>query len=133
MFYLSQLKSKEQTLSTFFIQPGIEYLLLDTAKRYFSLLEVSELHECQVLTKEVKVCKQKMPLQLTQVEEVCEIQMTESIRAIPSYCPQRNVELNHTLWQQLFEDEWLFVARRRRINRIVCEARPNRCHLDRDR
>ena len=36
--------------------------------------------------------------------------MTESIRAIISYSPQRIVELNHTLWQQLFEDEWLFVA-----------------------
>jgi hypothetical protein len=36
--------------------------------------------------------------------------MSEPIRAIPSSCSQRIVELNHTLWQQLFEDEWLFVA-----------------------
>ena len=50
------------------------------------------------------------PLQLTQVEEVCEVQMTEPIRAIPSSCSQRIAELNHTLWQQLFEDEWLFVT-----------------------
>jgi hypothetical protein len=58
----------------------------------------------------VKVCEQKRPLQLTQVGEVCEVQMTEPIRAIPPSCSQIIVELNHTLWQQLFEDEWLFVA-----------------------
>jgi hypothetical protein len=104
------IKIKGTDAKYIFIQPGIEYLLLDTAKRYFSWLEVSELHECQVLTREVKVCKQKRPLQLTQVEEVCEVQMIESIRAIPSYCSKKIVELNHTLWQQLFEDEWLFVA-----------------------
>ena len=98
------IKIKGTDAKYIFIQPGIEYML-DTAERYFSWLEVSELHECQVLTREMKVCKQKRPLQLIQVEEVCEVQMTESIRPIPSYCPQRIVELNHTLWQQLFEDE----------------------------
>jgi hypothetical protein len=36
-----------------FIQPKIEYLLMDTAKRYFSGLEVNEIHGCKVLNMEV--------------------------------------------------------------------------------
>jgi len=59
-----------------FIQPKIEYLLMDTAKRYFSGLEVNEIHECKVLNMEVRLCKKNKPLQLTHVGEVCEAQMT---------------------------------------------------------
>ena len=69
------IKIKRTDAKYIFIHPGIEYLFLDTVKQYFSWLEVSEFHECQVLTKEVKVFKQKRQLQLTQVEEFCEVQM----------------------------------------------------------
>ena len=112
LYHVSPLpiKIKGTDAKYIFIQPGIEYLLLDTAKRYFSWLELSELHEYHFLTKEVKVCEQKRPLQLIQVGEICQVQMTEPIRAIPPSCSQRIVEINDTLWQQLFEDEWLFVA-----------------------
>ena len=56
-----------------FIEPEIEYLLMDTAKRYFSGLQVNEIHECKILNKDLKVCKQNKPMQLAHLEEVCEV------------------------------------------------------------
>ena len=83
---------------------------MDTAKRYFTGLRVDEIHECKVINKVLKVCKQTQPVRLTHLDEVCEVQMIEPIRSIPASCSQRIVDLNHTLWTQLDGNEWLFVT-----------------------
>jgi hypothetical protein len=93
-----------------FIQPENEYLLMDTAKRYFTDLKVDEVHECKIVNKELRVCKQRQPLQLAHLDEIFEAQMIEPIRTIPASCSQRIVDLNHTLWKQINGNELLFVA-----------------------
>ena len=40
-----------------FIQPEHEYLLMDTAKRHFTGLEVDVFHECKAINKVLKICK----------------------------------------------------------------------------
>jgi len=40
-----------------FIQPEHDYLLMDTAKRYFTGLGVDEIRECKAINKVLKVCK----------------------------------------------------------------------------
>ena len=74
---------------------------MDTAKRYFTGLKVDEVHECKIVNKELRICKQSQPLQLAHLDEICEAQMIEPIRTIPASCLQRIVDLNHTLWKQL--------------------------------
>ena len=74
---------------------------MDTAKRYFTKLGVDEIHEGKTINKDLKICKQTQPVQLTHLDEVCEAQMIEPIRSIPSSCSQRILELKHTLWTQL--------------------------------
>ena len=100
------IRIKEIDTKYIFIQPKIEYLLMDTDKRYFSGLEVHEIYECKVLNR-LKMCRQNKPLQLAHLEEICEAQMARPIRSIPPSCSQRIVELNHTLWQQLHENGYL--------------------------
>ena len=78
-----------------FIQPENEYLLMDTAKRYFTGLKVDEVYECKIVNKELRVCKQCQPLHLAHLDEICEAQMIEPIRTIPASCSQRIVDLNH--------------------------------------
>jgi len=41
-----------------FIQPEHDYLLMDTAKRFFARLGVDEVNECKTLRKGQMVCKQ---------------------------------------------------------------------------
>lgn len=84
-----------------FIQPKHDYLLMDTAKRYFTGLGADEMNLCKDVSKTHKVCKQTQPVQLTHLDEECEAQMLKPILSIPGSCSQGIVELNHTLWTQL--------------------------------
>ena len=103
-----------------FIQPEQDYLLMDTAKRYFTRLGVDGINECKIVSKTLKVCKQNQPVQLTHLDEVCEAQMIEPISSISASCSQRIGELNHTLWTQLDGNEWLCVAPKSDVLTVVC-------------
>jgi hypothetical protein len=63
-----------------FIQPEHEYLLMDTAKRYFTRLGVDEIKDCKIVSNIHRVCKQTQSVQLTHLEEECEAKM---LRAHP--------------------------------------------------
>ena len=78
-----------------FIQPEHDYLLMDTAKRFFTRLGVDEVNECKTLRKVQMVCKQTQPVQLTHLDEECEAQLVQTLNSIPSSCSQRFVELKH--------------------------------------
>jgi thiamine monophosphate kinase len=58
-----------------FTQPEQDYLLIDTAKRHFTKLGLDEIHECNTISKDLKICKHTQPVQLTHLDEVCEAQM----------------------------------------------------------
>jgi len=93
---------------------------MDTAKRYFTRLGADRINLCKIVSKTHKVCKQTQPVQLTHLDEECEAQMMEPIRSSPASCSQRNVELNHTLWTQLGNNEWLYVAPKSDVLTVLC-------------
>jgi hypothetical protein len=88
-----------------FILPEHEYLLIDTAKRYYARLGMSEFKECKLITSRHRVCKQGGPVQLTHLHEECKVELLQSLRAIPSSCSQRIAEINQTAWTQLDDNE----------------------------
>jgi hypothetical protein len=103
-----------------FILPERKYLLMDTAKQYYVRLGVNEFKDCILIMARHKVCKQNGPLQLTHLHEECEVEMLQSLRAIPSSCPQRIAEINQTAWTRLDGNEWLYVAPRPDTFTILC-------------
>jgi hypothetical protein len=103
-----------------FIQPEHEFLIMDTAKRFFSRLGAEDVKECKTLSKGQLICKQTQPVQLTHLDEECEAQMIQTISTIPPSCSQRIIELNQTLWTQLDNNEWLFVAPKPDVLTVLC-------------
>jgi hypothetical protein len=103
-----------------FIQREHDYLLMDTAKRYLTGLGADGINLCKIVSKTHKVCKQTQPVQLTHLDEECEAQMMEPIWSIPASCSQRIVELNHTMWTQLDNNEWLYVAPKSDVLTVLC-------------
>jgi len=103
-----------------FILPEREYLLVDTAKRYYARLGLNEFKDCKLITSRYRVCKQSGPVQLTHLHEECEVEMLQSLRAIPRSCSQRIAEINQTAWTQLDGNEWLYVAPRPDTLTILC-------------
>jgi len=47
-----------------FIQPEHDYLLMDTAKQYFTWLGADGINSCKIVSKAHMVCKQTLPVQL---------------------------------------------------------------------
>jgi hypothetical protein len=103
-----------------FILPEREYLLMDTAKRYYARLGINEFKECKLVTTRSRVCKPSSPVQLTHLHEECEVEMLQPLRAIPSSCSRRIAEINQTAWTQLDGNEWLYVASRPDTLTILC-------------
>jgi hypothetical protein len=68
------------------IQVEHDYLLMDTAKWYFTRLGVDQINDCKIVSKVHKICKQTQPVQLTHLEEECGAQMIEPIKSIPASC-----------------------------------------------
>ena len=46
--------------------------------------------------------------------------MLQSISIIPSSCSQRIAEINQTIWTQLEDNEWLYVAQQPEVLTILC-------------
>jgi len=84
-----------------FLLPEREYLLMNTAKKYFARLRADELTNCKSISGRHRVCRQTQPLHLTHLDDECEAQMLQAVRTIPSTCSQRIAELNQTIWTKL--------------------------------
>ena len=113
-----QVKNTESKFT--FLLPEREYLLMDTAKKYFARLRADELNSCKLVSSRHRVCRQSQPLQLTHLDEECEAQILQALRTIPSTCSQRIAELNQTIWTQLDNNEWLFVAPKPEVLTVLC-------------
>jgi hypothetical protein len=67
-----------------------------------------------------RVCKQNNAVQVTHLHEECDVKMLQLIRTIPPSCSQRIAEINQTIWTQLEDNQWLYVAPRRDVLTIPC-------------
>ena len=103
-----------------FIVPEREYLLMDVAKRYYTKLKVSELKDCKLISTQHRICKKIGPVQITHLNEECEVEMLQSVRTIPLSCSQRVAEINQTIWTQLEDNEWLYVAPQPDVLTVLC-------------
>jgi hypothetical protein len=109
-----------------FILPEREYLLMDVAKQYYARLTASEFKECKLMDSSHRLCKQNYPVQVKHADEACEAELLQSMRSIPASCSQRIVELNQTLWTQLNNNEWLYVAPRVETLTVLCSRQEPR-------
>lgn len=114
------IKIRDTNTKFTFILPDREYLLMDVAKQYYARLKADEIKECKSISSKHRVCKQSHPIQVAHMQEECEVEMLQSIRTIPPSCSQRIAEINQTIWTQLDDNEWLYVAPRPEALTILC-------------
>jgi hypothetical protein len=93
---------------------------MDVAKQYYVRFRVDEIKKCKLIDSYHRVCTQNHPVQVTHLHEECEVEMLQSVRAIPTSCSQRVVEITQTVWTQLDDNEWLYVAPRPEVLTVLC-------------
>jgi hypothetical protein len=116
------IKIKNSEFKFTFILPEREYLLMDMAKLYCARLRAEEFKECKLMDNNHRLGKQNYPVQVEHENEECGDELLQSIRSIPGSCSQRTVELNQTLWTQLNNNEWLYVAPRVDTLTVLCSG-----------
>ena len=117
------IKIKDTDTKFTFILPEREYLLMDVAKQYYVRFRVDEIKECKLIDSYHRLCKQNHPVQVTHLHEEYEVEMLQSVRTIPTSCSQGVVEINQTVWTQLDDNEWLYVAPRPEVLTVLCFKR----------
>lgn len=106
-----------------YIEPERSYLLIDEAKRLYALLSRDQMH-CKAVTMRRQICKQRFVLTSTYDHERCEARMLQPIREVPKDCNLKYVILNESIWTQIQDNEWLYVAPKDEGLTILCDGLP---------
>jgi hypothetical protein len=92
------------------IQPEKEFVVIDNIKGVFAKLEQNDLQQCKRIQVKELICKQEFPLFSSHMSTDYEIQMSQPTQLVPQGCTWKAVELKETLWVNLQENTWLYVA-----------------------
>ncbi|PNF33117.1 hypothetical protein B7P43_G15216 [Cryptotermes secundus] len=130
LIYLKQVLALDATLVRYNESPGLYYERLGEAQLYnteWKIITYVNLDEADKNLDAVKnyhrICKQKHPIRVTHLDEDCEAEMLQPIRVVPASCSRRIVEINQTIWTQLDNNEWLYVAPRPDTLTVLCSGR----------
>lgn len=114
-------KMKTSTNKFVFINPEKEYLLMEQSKQYYAKVNKDGIENCKQVTKDYRACKQTFPLITTYSNEECEAKLLRTISSLPTDCVKHVVELRETLWVQLDDNEWLYVAPSNEKITVICD------------
>lgn len=115
------IKMKSTENKFVFINPEKEYLIMEQSKQYFAKLSKDVIENCKQVTKEYRICKQTFPLITTYSNDDCEAKLLNTVSSLPSTCVKHVVELRETLWVQLDDNEWIYVAPYTEKLTVVCD------------
>lgn len=87
-------------------------LCFDRARQYYILIHEAELDLCKTVSKGSHVCKQRHPLISNFSVESCAVRMLKPRCTIPKSCDTRVFYLLNTLWTQLQNNAWIYLAPR---------------------
>jgi hypothetical protein len=87
-------------------------LCFDRARQYHILIDEAELEVYETVSKSSHVCKQRHPLFSSHSVGSCTVRMLKPRCTIPKSCDSRLLYLLNTLWNQLRDNAWIYLALR---------------------
>ena len=98
-------------------------LCIDKARQHYYFSSDQELKGCKELIKYKYMCKQAKPLLSSLMQEECAVRLLNEHRTLQSSCELHYVQLNHTVWTQITDNEWIYYVPRRKSIIILCADR----------
>ena len=65
------------------------------------------MQKCKEPTKDRYVCRQEKPLLSSLVQEECAVRLLKMWKSLPESCEVNFVQLTHTVWTQVYDNEWI--------------------------
>jgi hypothetical protein len=69
------------------------------------------------------VCKQDKPLLSSLMQEECAVRLLKEQKILPGSCEVHYVQLTHTVWTQINDNEWIYYVPRKASMTILCAGR----------
>jgi hypothetical protein len=83
-------------------------LCVDSNRQYYYFSSEVELQKCKQPVKDKYVCKQEKPLLSSLVQEECAVRLLNMWKSLPESCEVNFVQLTHTVWTQVNDNEWIY-------------------------
>ena len=106
-----------------YIRTAKSILCVDKTRQYYYFSSDIELQRCKEPTKERYVCKQDKPLLSSQVQEECAVRLLKMWKTLPNSCEVHFVQLTHTVWTPVNDNEWVYYAPGTDSMTVLCNDR----------
>jgi len=83
-------------------------MCVDSSRQYYYFSSEAALQECKKPTKDRYVCRQEHPLLSSLVQEECAVRLLKRWNRLPGSCEVNLVQLTHTVWKQIYDNEWIY-------------------------
>jgi hypothetical protein len=98
-------------------------LCVDNTRQYYYFSSEIELQQCKELTKHRYVCRQDKPLLSSLVQEECTVRLLKVWKTLPESCEVNFVQLTHTVWTQVSDNEWIYYTPEVDSMTVLCADR----------
>jgi hypothetical protein len=83
-------------------------LCVDSNRQYYYFSSEVEFKRCKEPTKDRYVCRQERPLLSSLTQEECAVRLLKMWKSLPDSCEVHIVQLTHTVWTQVNNNEWVY-------------------------
>jgi len=98
-------------------------MCVDDSRQYYFFSTEAALRECKKPTKDRYVCRQEYPLLSSLVQEECAVRLLKGWNGLPESCEVNLVQLTHTVWTQIYDNEWVYYTPRVDSLTVLCADR----------
>jgi hypothetical protein len=93
-----------------YIRSAEPLLCVDTTRQYYYFSSDRELQTCKESLRKRYMCKQGKPILSSMVKEERAVCLLQGWKTLPSSCDVNYVQLTHTVWTQVSDDEWIYYS-----------------------
>ena len=108
VYYLVPVPIQTNKDKLVYIKTVKSIMCVDSGRQYYYFSSEAELQKCKEPAKDTYVCRQEKPLLSSLVQEECAVRLLKMWKSLPESCEVHVVKLTHTVWTQVYDNEWVY-------------------------
>jgi nucleoside diphosphate kinase len=105
-----------------YIRTENSILCIDNTRQYYYFSSEQELKMCKETTPQRYVCKQSKPLLSSLMQDECAVKLLKEWKKLPNDCEVNYIQLTHTVWTQISDNEWIYYVPSKDSITILCNG-----------
>jgi len=123
VYYLVPVPIQANKDKLVYIKTVKSIMCVDSGRQYYYFSSEAELQKCKEPAKDTYVCRQEKPLLSSLVQEECAVRLLKMWKSLPESCEVHVVKLTHTVWTQVYDNEWVYYTQGVDSMTVLCTDR----------